>query len=114
MRITNEEFLNALQIIKEYENQIKLELKNCKKEVEKLPKFFNVTKETSVFDLDCSVRLKNILKAHSEKLGIDYDFYVWELSEVSESKFLSLPGVGIKYINELKEICLYAEITLKP
>lgn len=114
MKITNEQVVNALQILKDYEKQIKEELKIYKKEINNLPKFIEVTKETSVYDLDCSVRLRNILKAHSDILGINYDFCVGELSNVSESKFKSLSGVGSKYINELKEICLYANIILKP
>lgn len=114
MKITTEQVANALQILKDYEKQIKEELKIYKKELDSLPKFIKVTKETSVFDLDCSVRLKNILKSQSDVLGINYDFCVGDLSNVSESKFKGVSGVGSKYIDELKEICLYANVTLKP
>jgi hypothetical protein len=105
--ITKEEYLKALKIVNDYKAQTELHYKDVVLQLNSLSKFANVNKDMNLNDTDCSVELYNSL----------YSFdinKVSDLSELSLSRFSWKKGVGRVRINELKELCFYAGITLKP
>jgi DNA-directed RNA polymerase alpha subunit len=114
--ITYEQFQEALKIVNEYKTQLEEHYKIAKKEIEGISKFANVTKETKLYDTDLSVRCLNILRANDDKLGIDanWEMNVKELSKLSMSKFLQCRVAGKKTLQELKELCFYADVKLLP
>lgn len=114
--ITYEQFQEALKIVNEYKTQLEEHYKIAKKETEGISKFANVTKETKLYDTGLSVRCLNILKANGDKLGINtnWDMKLEELSKLSISKFLQCRIAGKKTLQELKELCFYANVKLLP
>jgi DNA-directed RNA polymerase alpha subunit len=114
--ITYEQFQDALKIVNEYKTQLEEHYKIAKREIEGISKFANVTKETKIYDTDISVRCLNILRENGEKLGIncDWDMKLEELSKLSMSKFLQCRIAGKKTLQELKELCFYADVKLLP
>lgn len=114
--ITYEQFQDALKIVNEYKTQLEEHYKIAKREIEGISKFANVTKETKLYDTDLSVRCLNILKANADKLGINvnWEMNLSELSKLSMSKFLQCRIAGKKTLQELKELCFYADVKLLP
>ena len=114
--ITYEQFQEALKIVNEYKTQLEEHYKIAKKEIEGISKFANVTKETKLYDTDLSVRCLNILRANDDKLGINanWEMKLKELSKLSMSKFLQCRIAGKKTLQELKELCFYADVKLLP
>lgn len=114
--ITYEQFQDALKIVNEYKTQLEEHYKIAKKEIEGISKFANVTKETKLYDTELSVRCLNILRANDDKLGINVNWgmKLSELSKLSMSKFLQCRIAGKKTLQELKELCFYADVKLLP
>ena len=114
--ITYEQFQEALKIVNEYKTKLEEHYKIAKKEIEGISKFANVTKETKIYDTDLSVRCLNILRANEDKLGINgkWEMKLKELSKLSMSKFLQCRFAGKKTLQELKELCFYADVKLLP
>lgn len=114
--ITYEQFQDALKIVNEYKTQLEEHYKIAKKEMEGISEFANVTKETKLYDANLSVRCLNILRANDDKLGInvDWEMKLSELSKLSMSKLLRCRIVGKKTLQELKELCFYADVKLLP
>lgn len=115
-KITHQQFREALNIVNEYRTQIEKHYKFAKKEIESISKFANVTKETKLYDTDISRRCLNILRLNGDFLGINVNWNtkVKELSKLSMSQFLKCRIAGKKSLNELKELCFYADVKLKP
>ena len=113
--ITYKQFKEALNIVNEYKTHIEEHYKIAKKEIEGFSKFTNVTKETKLCDTDISVRCLNILIENKDKLSINsWDIKLQELSKLSMSKFLQCRNAGKKTLQELKELCFYADVKLLP
>ena len=114
--ITYEQFQDALKIVNEYKTQLEEHYNIAKREIEGISKFSNVTKETKLYDTGLSVRCLNILRANDEKLGINsnWEMKLEELSKLSMSKFLQCRIAGKKTLQELKELCFYADVKLLP
>jgi len=114
--ITYEQFQDALKIVNEYKTQLEEHYNIAKKEIEGISKFANVTKETKLYDTNLSVRCLNILRANDDKLGINanWEMKLVELSKLSMSKFLQCRIAGKKTLQELKELCFYADVKLLP
>jgi len=115
--ITHDEFQKALKIVNEYKIQIETISKEVSTEVKSIGKFANVNAEMTIWDIDCSVRLLNIIKANGKYLGLGIDSYkinIGELSKISIVKFLQCRGAGKGALQELKELCFYAGLSLQP
>lgn len=120
--ISYEQFQEALRTVQDYKKQVEELHKEAEAALKSIHKFAHVTKETSLYDSGCSVRLQNVLigelmtgnnarwwtydERRTTKLG--------ELSRVSVSKFLKARLSGKKTMAELKELCFYADIELQP
>lgn len=115
--ITYNEFQKALKIVNEYKTQLETHFKEVEIEVSKISKFANINKEMNILDTDLSVRLINILKANDEKLGYVFNWEgikIKELENLSMSKFLECRCAGKGALQELKELCFYAGVSLQP
>lgn len=114
--ISYEQFQDALKIVNEYKTQLEAYYKTTKREIESISKFAHVTKETKLYDTHISVRCFNILKANEDKLGININWRtnLSEFSKLSMSKFLQCRNAGKKTLQELKELCFYADVKLLP
>ena len=109
-KISRQEYLNAIEIINKYKT---FEAQQKGYEINVNSKFSHVTKDTLLLDV-ASVRILNILKCYEEVTGIKMSksTKVGDLSKISLRKFRGFRGVGRKTINELKELCFYADIPL--
>ena len=115
--ITNDEFNKALKIVNEYKTQVETHLKEVSKQVKSIDEFADVNAETKLFDTNCSVRLLNIIRANQNHLGLEINYFyitIGELSKISIVKFLQCRGAGKSLLQELKKLCLYAGVSLKP
>lgn len=114
--ITHDEFQKALKIVNEYKIQIETLSKEVSKQVYIIGKFANVNAEMKLFDTNCSLRLLNIIRANEKYLGLTNNFHttIGELSKISIFKFSKCRGAGKGALQELKELCLYAGISLQP
>jgi hypothetical protein len=124
--VTYDEFQAALMVVNEYKTQLEdhykqagKNIEQAEKEINSVSKFVNVTPETDIVDIvGISVRLLNVLKAAQDELGIisstPYSFAIRDLSNVSMKKFLTIRYSGKKSLDELKELCFYAGVTMIP
>lgn len=114
--ITYEQFQDALKIVNEYKTKLEEHYNIVKRETEGISKFYNVTKETKLRDSGLSVRCINILRLNNEELGINanWEMKLEELSKLSMNKFLQCRIAGKKALQELKELCFYADVKLLP
>lgn len=114
--ITHDEFQKALKIVKEYKTQVETHLKEVEKEVYMLSKFSNVNKDMKISETDISSALRNILMRDGDYFEIDFDFdtKISELSKISITKFLRCHNAGKMRLQELKELCFYAGVSLQP
>lgn len=114
--VTFEEFENAISIVKTYQTQLALNIAKASEELKELSSNAYITKDNVLRDLNCSVRLYNQLRAHGENCGVElrHDTKLSELSKLSYSKFYNSRCVGKNTLYELKEICHFLNITLKP
>ena len=113
--ITHDEFQKALKIVNEYKTQLETHFTEVTKQVSSVGKFANVNAEMLFYDVDCSVRLLNILKTNDKYLGIDCsrEMKISELCKISIGKFLQCRNAGKGVLQELKELCFYAEVSLQ-
>ena len=113
--ITHDEFQKALKIVNEYKKQLETHFTEVTKQVSSVGKFANVNAEMLFYDVDCSVRLLNILKTNDKYLGIDCsrEMKISELCKISIGKFLQCRNAGKGVLQELKELCFYAEVSLQ-
>ena len=114
MKYTHEQYKDALKIVNDYKAQIEEHYNTVKRELESNSKFSNVTKKTKIVDTNISVRLYNILRANDDRLGINFDREkkVSNLSNLSMSKFLQCRYAGKGTLQELKELCFFADVEL--
>lgn len=118
--VSYEEYCQAVQVIKEYKLQLETDLDKLNTEVNDLGKFTNVTSETKMSEVNCSVRLWNLMGSYFyEEFGVGSlnfspEIRVSELSKISLSKFSKRRNAGKGTIQELQELCFYAGISLQP
>lgn len=112
MKTTYKEFQEALKIVNNYKNQIEKHYKEVKKQHKEINKFAGVTKETKIIDIDhIEVRTVNCLKAGDY---LDWETKVKDFENVKISELKRLRNFGNKSLQEIKEICFYAGVTLLP
>lgn len=115
--ITKKEYEEALAIVESYLYQVQGEsLSNeAKDNLKKHAAFMGVRKDNILIEFG-SVRLLNILKRNESYHGIKINNLtkIEELSKLSLTKFKSFRSVGKTVLWELKAICYYSEVKLKP
>ena len=113
--ITYNKFQKALKIVNEYKKHLESHFVEVSKEVNAIGPFASVNPETKLYQTECSQRLLSVLFQNKEKLGIDFNMEtkISELSKISMGKFLQCRCAGKKTLQELKELCFYAGVSLQ-
>lgn len=124
MKITQEEYQAALQVVKAYRDQLKGELDQVVTEVRKAEEKNDVHKYSTLCELkltgQCSTRLHNVIHNNLEALGIttlpstDAKVKVGDLEGVSVLKLLSCLNVGATTLKEFKELCAICGVSWAP
>jgi hypothetical protein len=122
--ITYHEFKKALNVVNKYIKQHEIDLeslspvndKTVNPEPENHAEFAHVHAEMRVCDTNCTPRLYNTLRFSSQRFGIDWnrEIKMKDLSNISVSEFLKCRNVGVNTVEELKEMCFHAGVTLQP
>lgn len=115
--ITYKQFKQAIKIVNEYKRQLEEHYKNVNNELDGELKFVNVKKETLIYETEISNRLLRIIIQNCNKINISQinsSSSVEQLSGLSISKFLQCRLVGKKTLQELKDLCFYADVKLMP
>ena len=104
--ITEQEFLNAIEIINNYKKQVTEQFEKMKTTLdEKEFTHLILDDSTSIWDSGLSVKSINILKAvEIEKLG--------DLREYKKTDLFRFRGLGKKGFNEIEKCLLQAGIVL--
>lgn len=116
-KITKKEYEDALIVVENYLNQIQGETysNEAKDNLKKHAALMGISKNSILIDVG-SVRLLNILKINEEyhNVKINHLTKIEELSKISLTKFKSFRSVGRTVLWELKAICYYSQIKLRP
>lgn len=109
--ITNEEYQNALQLIKKYRKQ-------CSNVIEEIDDVFDEKYEIrntliSNFDFVLSVRTLNTLFNGNFNLN-QFDSVVKDLAKISKKQLLRCRNFGKKSLDEIEQLCNEANIYLRP
>lgn len=107
MRVTYEQFKEAVALIDKYKKQTRedfIEAEGIK--VETLDPF------TKLMDCGVSIRLHNRLFSHFQREFLDTTLH--DMSMMDAKSLLMIKGFGIKCLRELETILSYAGLTLKP
>ena len=111
--IKREDYLKALEIVKEYRKQ-------CNNDLNEIQQVFNEVelRNKLLVDVGLSVRLLNILHANHERLGIENlnwgNTKVIDLGNVSEIELRKCRNMGKRSLDEIKDLCQKARIILLP
>jgi DNA-directed RNA polymerase alpha subunit len=110
VRITKEEFEKALTTINQYQMQLEQDFRDANNKVSFISPHLKTNKNSFLFESKISVRCKNILS--------DYGFKNWskikELEGLSMSEFSRMRNAGEQSLTELKELCFFVGINMKP
>lgn len=113
-------YQNAMQIVKEFHQELKTILKEGEGTLKELSKFTNVTKDTELLDCNISVRLYNILMKDCPLIrgyngtGDNGSTPISVFKDLSVKEFLSYKNAGKATLKELQELCHCADISLLP
>ena len=114
--ITYKEFQKALTIVNDYKNQIGEHYKQIEKQLNYVHKFSNVTKETDLWDTGLSTRsinaLHQLLNVNKIPIYAREKYKVKPLEGKKISDIKNLRNLGNKSVNEIKEMCFYADVKL--
>ncbi len=112
MPISYIEFVEALEIVRKYQEQIKKHHIEVTEKLDSISVYATVSRETDIKNSKLSKRTlriineNDIVDIHKGKVG---DLEPLSLKEIGHCK-----GLGIKGMNELKELCLYTGVAIKP
>ena len=120
--ITKEEYINAKNVMIEYEKQLKEELLNVEKDINTLnvglPLLKNYIISQPLVNEDTSKgisrRIYNILKKWHKSFKISPEPTVLDLTRISLSKFEKSYGINKKSIDNLKKFAEEMNIKLLP
>lgn len=106
-----EKYIECLEYIKKYNVDFKMLLQESDKVLQTIGKFAEVTSDTLFENVHMSARLFNLFK-HSK--FFDTNTTVRDLENLSIKQFLGWKNAGWRTLKELKEICFFAGIEMKP
>jgi len=107
--ITNEEYQNALNIVKAYRQQCIDVIAEIDKNTDKYYELRN----SKLGDSDLSVRAKNVLFFNDFELN-QFDSLVKDLANISRNELLKCRNLGKKSLTEIDELCKVANILMRP
>lgn len=109
--VTYKEFLEALEIVKEFRKQISDLHMDVENKVGTISKFVGVDKDTKIYRLPLSLRAMNVLKKMDQ---IDFlDGTAEDLAKISMKELSRTKDAGRKTIDEIRELCLFANLEMK-
>lgn len=119
--ITEEQYKQALLVVQQYLLQIQSESdEETLYYYKKYSKLLGIEKKDNVFDY-ASTKLTNCLYYYRDELNLEVNrinrklsLPISELSNLSLTMFKKTRNVGSKTVWELKAICYYAQVKLKP
>lgn len=109
--VTYDEFLEALKIVRQYKEQVKVQFDRTIHQIESISSYINVDPKTPIYKLPLAKRTLNVIKNLPQ---INYlEDTLEDLSNISMSEMLKTKNAGVKTMNEIQELCLYTGITMK-
>lgn len=114
IKITKEQFNEALKVITDYKAQLEKELAETKAILKKNSLFQHLKKDDLLMEVQFSPRLRNSLIEYFKRWNnpVTWQTTVEKLSEISISKISMQRHVGEKLLQELEEICMCAGIKM--
>lgn len=115
-KITTKEFMDAIEVVRKYKKQLQDELNEVNEHIMKNSIFQNLTKETSIFEVNMSNHLKNRLDIYfkQKRIAINEKTTLQIFSKVSEKNIMLTRCFGEARLTELKNICLCAGVKMLP
>ncbi|ASO04592.1 DNA-directed RNA polymerase subunit alpha C-terminal domain-containing protein [Arenibacter algicola] len=110
--ITYYEFLEALSTIRKFKKQVPLLYNAMEEEVNSISKFVGVDKNTKISRLPLSTRTLNVLKA-MDHIGLA-EGTTQDLARLSLKELLRTKNAGRRTVDEIKELCLFANLQMNP
>lgn len=112
MPISYKEFVQALEIVRKYQGQVKEHYTAVSEKLDSISVYATVSRDTDIKNSQLSNRTlrimheNDIVDIHKGKVG---DLEPLSLKEIGQCR-----GLGIKGMNELRELCLYTGVAIKP
>ncbi len=124
MKISSEQYQAALRVVMDYRDQLRAELDEIVTEVQEAEERHapekHITLGELVSNMQCSVRLHNVIYNNQEALGISTPLFkrtklnVGDLEGVSIRKLHSCRNAGILTVKEFKELCAIYGVKWSP
>lgn len=110
-QITKEEFLNSIQLVKEYLSQVQEDINMANK----VFAFYNIAHKT-ISEVDFTVRTYNVLNSNKRAWGIgQYEpFYLKDIPKIKLSDIKNFRNAGPAVLREIKEVCEEAGLEIQP
>src|SRR5680860_1880065 len=112
MPISYKEFVKALEIVRKYQEQIKEHHIQVTEKLDAISVYATVSRDTDIKNSKLSKRTLRIL--HENGIVDIHKGKVGDLEPLSLKEIGHCRGLGIKGMNELKEICLYTGVAIQP
>src|SRR5680860_186328 len=112
MPISYKEFVKALEIVRKYQEQVKEHHIQVTEKLDSISVYATVSRDTDIKNSKLSKRSLRIIcendmvDIHKGKVG--------DLEPLSLKAIGRCRGLGIKGMNELRELCLYTGVAIKP
>ncbi|MCG2462067.1 hypothetical protein K8352_15005 [Flavobacteriaceae bacterium F89] len=109
--VTYKEFLKALEAVKKFKEQISDLHRDVEDKVGTISNFIGVDKDTKIYRLPLSKRTMNILREMNQ---IDFlEGTTKDLAKISLKELSRTKNAGRKTIDEIKKLCLFANLEMK-
>jgi|SRR5680860_581929 len=112
MPISYKEFVNALEIVQKYHGQIKKHHSEVSEKLDSISVYASVSRDTKMENSKLSKRTLRIM--HENDIVDMYKGKVGDMEPLSLKGIGRCKGLGIRGMNELKELCLYTGVAIKP
>jgi len=106
------EFLEALSTIRKFKKQVPSLYKEMEEEVNAISKFVYFDKNTKISQLPLSTRALKVLKS-MDHIDLE-EGRTQDLAGLSLKELLSTKNAGRRTVDEIKELCLFANLKMKP
>jgi len=112
MSISYRELVEALEIVREYQEQIKKHHTEVTEKLDSISVYATVSRDIDIKNSKLSKRTLRVM--HENDLIDIHKGKVGDLEPLSLKEIGQYRGPGIKGMNELKELCLYTGVAIKP
>ena len=112
MPISYKEFVKALEIVRKYQGQIKKHYTEVSEKLDTISIYATISRDTDIQESKLSKRTLRVL--HENDIVDIHNGKVSNLEPLSLRDIGRCRGLGIKGMNELKELCLFTGVAIKP